>query len=58
MNFIFTWILDLFKKPEEEYNKWPFPAPVKAQRKRRAPAKKAPAKIVAKKTAPKKAKKA
>lgn len=53
MNFIIQWVLDLFKKPEQEYTKWPFPAPVKAQRKRRAPAKKA----VAKKTATKKAKK-
>lgn len=54
MNFIFSWILSLFKKPEEEYTAWPLPAPVKAQRKRRAPAKKTAPKIVAKKTVRKK----
>ncbi len=54
MNFLFSWILSLFKKPEDEYTPWPLPAPVKAQRKRRAPAKKAAPKIVAKKTTRKK----
>lgn len=49
MNFIFTWVLDLFKKPEDQAP-WPFPAPVKAQRKRK-PATKKPA---AKKTVRKK----
>lgn len=51
MNFFFSWVLDLFKKPETDVTSWPLPAPVKAQRKRRAPVKKKPAtKITAKKT--------
>jgi len=54
VSFIINWILDLFKKPEDEYNQWPLPAPVKAQRKRRAPVKKAAPKIAAKKTTRKK----
>lgn len=53
MNFIIAWALSLFKKPDEEFTSWPLPAPVKVQRKRRAPVKK-PAKIVAKKPAAKK----
>lgn len=58
MKFLIDWALNLFKKPEEEYTPWPFPAPVMAQRKRTAKktTKKAPAKkTVAKKTTRKKA---
>ena len=44
MNFIITWILDLFRPAEMPT------APIKAQRKPRVPAKKKPAKIAAKKT--------
>lgn len=58
MNFLVQWVLDLFKKPEAEINlvsaSWPFPpAPVKAQRKKKA-IKKAVKKPVAKKTVAKK----
>ena len=48
MNFIFQWVLDLFKPAGMPT------APIKAQRKPRAPAKKKPAKIAAKKTTRKK----
>lgn len=47
MNFIITWILDLFRPAQMPT------APIKAKRKPRAPAKKT-AKIVAKKTTKKK----
>ena len=49
MNFIITWILDLFRPAEMPT------APIKAQRKRK-PAVKKPAKIVAKKTTTRKKK--
>ena len=49
MNFIITWILDLFRPAEMPT------APIKAQRKRK-PAVKKPVKIVAKKTTARKKK--
>jgi hypothetical protein len=54
VKFLISWVLDLFKKPEEEFTPWPLPAPVKAQRKR-AVKKPVTKKIVAKKTTRKKA---
>lgn len=54
MKFLISWVLNLFKKPEEEYTPWPLPAPVKAQRK--VAAKKVAKKVVAKKTVAKKKK--
>lgn len=54
MNFLISWVLNLFKKPEDEFTPWPLPAPVKAQRK--AAAKKVVKKTVAKKTTTKKKK--
>ena len=54
MKSLISWVLNLFKKPEEEFTPWPLPAPVKAQRK--AAAKKVVKKTVAKKTVAKKKK--
>lgn len=59
MNFLFQWVLDLFKKPETEVNlvsaSWPFPpAPIKAQRKKKV-VKKTVKKPVTKKVVAKKA---
>lgn len=54
MKFLISWVLNLFKKPEDEFTPWPLPAPVKAQRK--VAAKKVAKKVVAKKTVAKKKK--
>jgi hypothetical protein len=58
MRFLISWVLDLFKKPQEEVNPWPFPVPAEKKkpqvkkattRKAKVPAK-TPAKKVVKKT--------
>ena len=59
MKFLISWVLNLFKKPEDEFTPWPLPAPVKAQRKvaaKKVAAKKVAKKVVAKKTVAKKKK--